>query len=124
MIDLALLDTMERNSLTKELRKVIEQILSEDQLALPLNQQERERFCREVEDEVLGLGPIEPFMHEPDHHGYTGQHIPASVRGAVWQLHLTGARFKDDAHLRRSSTALSARSVAGSTSQPPWLTHG
>ena len=101
MIDLALLDTMERNILTKELRKVIEQILSEDQLALPLNQQEKERFCREVEDEVLGLGPIEPFMHDP-----TITDILVNTYRQVFverygKLHLTGARFKDDAHLKK-----------------------
>ena len=101
MIDLALLDTMERNSLTKELRKVIEQILSDDQLALPLNQQEKERFCREVEDEVLGLGPIEPFMHDP-----TITDILVNTYRQVYverygKLHLTGARFKDDAHLKK-----------------------
>jgi len=101
MIDLALLDTMGRNALTKELRKVIEQILSDEQFAVPLNKQEKERFCREVEDEVLGLGPIEPFMHDP-----TITDVLVNTHRQVYversgKLHLTAARFKDDAHLKK-----------------------
>jgi len=101
MIDLALIDSLERSALTREIRKVIEGILSEEQFAVPLNQHEKEQFCREVEDEVLGLGPIEPFMHDP-----TIADILVNTYRQVYverygKLHLTGARFKDDSHLKK-----------------------
>jgi pilus assembly protein CpaF len=52
-------------------------------------------------DEVLGLGPIEPFMHDP-----SVTDILVNTHKTVYierqgKLHLTGARFKDEAHLRK-----------------------
>ena len=56
---------------------------------------------REVQDEVLGLGPIEPFMCDP-----TVTDVLVNSHKQVYversgRLHLTGARFKDEAHLKK-----------------------
>ena len=68
---------------------------------MPLNFEEKEQFCREVVDEVLGLGPIEPFMHDPavtDILVNTHRNIYVEKYG---KLHATGARFKDETHLKK-----------------------
>jgi pilus assembly protein CpaF len=68
---------------------------------VPLNSRERERLVKEVQDEVLGLGPLEPFLQDPtisDILVNTHKQIYIERRG---KLELTEARFKDDGHLRK-----------------------
>jgi len=101
VIDLSLIDTLEQNQLRREIRRAIEAILAEDRQTLPLNFGEKEQFCREVVDEVLGLGPIEPFMRDP-----TVTDILVNTHRRIYverygKLHVTGARFKDEAHLKK-----------------------
>ncbi len=99
-LDLSLIDSLDQDMLRREIRNVIEGILSEDGFTIPLNSEERERFCRDVQNEVLGLGPIEPFMHDPtvtDILVNTCNRIYVERRG---KLELTEARFKDDNHLK------------------------
>jgi pilus assembly protein CpaF len=101
VLDLSLIDTLEPDQLRREIRRAIEAILAEDRQTMPLNFEEKEQFCREVADEVLGLGPIEPFMHDP-----TVTDILVNTHRRVYverygKLHLTGARFKDEAHLKK-----------------------
>src|SRR5512138_1530374 len=64
-IDLSLMDTVNETVLRQEIRKLVERILVEDNHTIPLNLSERERLLREVLDEVLGLGPLEPLMRDP-----------------------------------------------------------
>jgi len=99
-MDLSLVNTLDEARLRQEIRRIVEKILSEDN-SYPLNFNEREKFFREVQDEVMGLGPLEPFMQDPtvsDILVNTYQHIYVERFG---KLEETGARFKDDIHLRR-----------------------
>jgi pilus assembly protein CpaF len=101
LLDLSLIDTLDQQVLKQEIKKLTEKILAEDGIAIPLNYEEKERFYREIQDEVLGLGPIEPFMHDP-----TVSDILVNSYGQVYverlgKLEQTGARFKDDAHVRK-----------------------
>ena len=101
VLDLSLIDTLEKDQLRREIRRAIEGILAEDRQNMPLNFEEKEQFCREVVDEVLGLGPIEPFMHDPtvtDILVNTHRNIYVERYG---KLQVTGARFKDEAHLKK-----------------------
>ena len=100
-LDLSLIDTLEQDQLRREIRKAIEVILGEGRQTIPLNYEEKEQFCREVVDEVLGLGPIEPFMHDPsvtDVLVNTYKNVYVERHG---KLHVTSARFKDEAHLKK-----------------------
>jgi pilus assembly protein CpaF len=101
VLDLSLIDTLEKDQLRREIRRAIEVILTEDRQAMPLNFDEKEQFCGEVVDEVLGLGPIEPFMHDP-----TVTDILVNTHSKIYverygKLQATGARFKNEAHLKR-----------------------
>ncbi len=58
VLDLGLIDTIDQNALKLEITKATELILSEEEIALPLNSDEKEQFFRDIQDEVLGLGPI------------------------------------------------------------------
>jgi pilus assembly protein CpaF len=101
VIDLKLLETVETGQLRQEIRRLAERVLSEVKITVPLNFQEREKLLKDIEDEVMGLGPIEPFMRDP-----TVSDILVNTYRQIYverfgKLEKTEGRFKDDAHLRR-----------------------
>ena len=100
VLDLALIDAIDQNALKREIKKATEIILSEDDIVVPLNAEEKEQFCREIQDEVLGLGPIELFMHDPDIADILVNTYKQIYVEKFGKLQLTGARFKDDNHLK------------------------
>jgi len=99
VLDFSLLDTLDKAVLRQEIVKLAEQILGGE--TVPLNFREREKLILEVQDEVLGLGPLEPLLQDPtisDILVNTYRQIYIERRG---KLELTDGRFKDDAHLRK-----------------------
>jgi pilus assembly protein CpaF len=101
ILDLSLLDSVDETKLRPEIKRLVERILAEEANGVPLNYNEREQFIREIQDEVLGLGPIEPFMKDP-----TVADILVNTHKQIFverygKLESTEARFKDEAHLRR-----------------------
>ena len=101
ILDLSLIDSLDKATLQREIRKAVEYLFSQGEFTVPLNALEKEQLYREVQDEVLGLGPIEPFMHDP-----TVTDVLVNTYKRIYverfgKLHLTGARFKDDAHLKK-----------------------
>jgi len=102
LVDLSLLDTLDRHVLYQEIRKLVERILTEDNHnVVPLNMYERERLFKEIQDEVFGLGPLEPFMQDP-----TVSDILVNTYKNIYlerfgKLEKTAARFKDESHLKR-----------------------
>ena len=83
LIDLSMIDTLDRQDLIVQIRQVVEHILREESYDLPLNLQEREKIFTEVLDEVLGLGPLEPFLKDPYGLRYSGQYIQTDLRGKI-----------------------------------------
>ena len=65
LIDLSLIDSLDEALIRQEIRKLVDRILSEDKNTMPLNFNEREMLQKEIQDEVLGLGPLEPLMKDP-----------------------------------------------------------
>jgi pilus assembly protein CpaF len=101
LIDLSLIDSLDEAMLRQEIRRLVERILMEDKNSFPLNYNERERLFKEIQYEVMGLGPLEPFLQDPticDILVNTHKQIYVERFG---KLELTEAGFKDDAHLRR-----------------------
>ena len=101
LIDLSLLDRLDRETLTKQIRQVVEKILREETFKLPLNLAEREKIFTEIIDEVLGLGPLEPLLKDP-----TISDILVNTYKSIYierygKLEPTDARFKDEDHLMR-----------------------
>jgi len=101
VVDLSLLETLDENTLRSQIRVLVERILREGAQSLPLNSVEREAVISEIQDEVLGFGPLEPFLQDPtvsDVLVNTYRNIYVERFG---KLEPTGARFKDDDHLMR-----------------------
>lgn len=101
LIDLSLIDSLDQDMLRREIRKLVEKILKEETNSIPLNLSERDKLFIEIQDEVLGLGPLEPFLQDP-----TVSDILVNAYRQIYierfgKLEATEARFKDDTHLRR-----------------------
>ncbi|HYM19271.1 MAG TPA: CpaF family protein [Micropepsaceae bacterium] len=99
MLNLSVLDKVTRDELRRELAPLIRTILSEDGIAL--NTIEYHQLVDEVLDEVLGLGPLEPYLKDP-----TINDILVNTHKQVYverqgKLEATPARFKDERHLMR-----------------------
>ncbi|MEF2231451.1 MAG: CpaF family protein [Pseudodesulfovibrio sp.] len=101
MIDLSLLDTLSEPEMRAEISKVTEGLLWEEFQSAPLNLAERKRMLTEIQDEVIGLGPLEPYVKDPTVNdilvnGYRQVYVERAGK-----LELTPARFRDDDHLRK-----------------------
>src|SRR5712691_367750 len=97
MIDLSLLGSPNKEFIKQEINKAVVEILREE--IVPLNARERELLLKEVQDEVLGLGPLEPFLQD-----HTISDILVNTHKKIYverfgKLERTEARFKDDTHL-------------------------
>ncbi len=97
LLDLNRLSDAEETLLTEDLRRGIEIILSEEGLALTLP--ERDRLCKEIRDELMGYGPLEPLLKD-----YSVNDILVNGYNQVYverggKLELSSARFTDNAHL-------------------------
>jgi pilus assembly protein CpaF len=101
LIDLTLIETMEREALGREISVIVGNVLTHEESNFPLNAIERQRLCREIVDEVLGFGPLEPFLQDP-----TISDVLVNTYKQVYverfgKIEPTDARFKDDAHLMK-----------------------
>jgi len=99
LLDLARLSDADENILTEDLRRGIEIILSEEGLALTLP--ERDRLGKEIRDELLGYGPLEPLLKD-----HTINDILVNSYNQVYverggKLQLSPVRFTDNAHLMK-----------------------
>ncbi|MFZ5453549.1 MAG: CpaF family protein [Thermodesulfobacteriota bacterium] len=97
LLDLSRLVDAEDNILQEDLRRGVDMILAEENLALPLP--EKDRLCKEIRDELLGYGPLEPLLHD-----HTVNDILVNSFDQVFverkgKLERSSIRFNDNAHL-------------------------
>ena len=75
----------------------------------PLSNADRTRITQEITDDILGYGPIEPFLRDPD---VTEIMVNGSDR-STWRrsgrLTPVKAQFSDEAHLRRTIDKIVSR---------------
>ncbi|HEX6677858.1 MAG TPA: CpaF family protein [Actinomycetes bacterium] len=82
-----------------KVRELLQSSLEEEET--PLTREERLRLTSEIADDVLGFGPIEPFLRDP-----TVTEIMVNAPDLIYveregRLHPTEGRFVDETHLRR-----------------------
>ncbi len=98
-LDLAKLSKVSEDRIRQDVALATQRILEEEKILLTLD--ERDRFVREIQDEVFGLGPLEPLLADPtisDILVNGSDQIYVERRG---RLERTSARFKDNTHLMR-----------------------
>ena len=98
-LDLEHIATVERELLEEEVRKAALALLDEEEL--PLNQVERQRLAKELEFEIMGLGPLEPLLRDPTINDIlVNRHdlVYVERRGLLEE---TEVRFQDNDHLMK-----------------------
>ncbi len=98
-LNLKMIDELESDMVRTEIGELVRELLLDEEM--PLNLEEREKLVREVQDEVLGLGPIEPLLADnsvSDILVNTYKQIYVERHGV---LERTGVRFQNDEHLLR-----------------------
>jgi len=99
MLNLSVLEKLTREELDQELVPTIESIL--DSEGIVLSTSEYRKLTSEVLDEVLGLGPLEPYLKDAtvsDILVNTHRHVFIEREG---RLESTPTHFKDERHLMR-----------------------
>lgn len=101
LLDLSLIDSLDAHLVKSQIRAVVQKILEEQDYRVPLNLTERENLFIEIEDEVLGLGPLEPFLKDD-----TISDVLINTYNQIYierfgKLEITESRFKDDTHLMK-----------------------
>ena len=97
VMDLSLISSLPEREARSQIRAICERLISEEQAPLGLGS--RQTVIRRIEDEVLGLGPLEPLLSDK-----TVSDILVNGSGKVYverrgRLELTDVRFNNDAHL-------------------------
>jgi len=99
LVDLGALERMAPEQLRVELKVLVERLLTEERSAI--NEAERKQIILDIQDEVMGLGPIEPLLAD-----ITVSDILVNNSAQVFveragRLERTDLRFDDDQHLMR-----------------------
>jgi pilus assembly protein CpaF len=99
VIDFGRIATVSEERVRVDIATATVQILEEEKFLLTL--EERDAFVKEIQDEVFGLGPLEPLLQDP-----TVSDILVNGCADIFverrgKLEKTVARFRDDAHLMR-----------------------
>lgn len=97
VLDLSLISSIEESQARMQIRETTGRLLVED--AAPLSLAQRQLIVKQVEDEVMGHGPLEPLLADP-----TVSDILVNGPNQVYverrgKLQLTDVRFHDTPHL-------------------------
>ena len=97
VLDLSLIGSLEEREARLQIRQICDQLMAEE--SAPLSLTARQRVIKQIEDEVMGLGPLEPLLADP-----TVSDILVNGARRVYverqgKLTLTDVHFNDDAHL-------------------------
>jgi pilus assembly protein CpaF len=95
--DLTILASLEKRKARTQIREIVQRLFTEQGAPLALPQ--RQLLARRIEDEVLGLGPLEPLLSDPtisDILVNGAKSVYVERRGKLEQTPIT---FHDDAHL-------------------------
>ncbi len=99
MIDLSLIAQIDPALARVQIQGIVERLLTD--YNAPVNARIRQAICKNIEDELLGLGPLEPLLQDPrisDILINGHDRVFVERRG---RMELTPIRFRDDAHLQK-----------------------
>lgn len=99
MINLGALEKLTEAEVHAQIGEMVSELLAQKET--PLNTTERNQLVKDIVDEILGLGPIEPLLKDPsvaDIIINTHEQVYVERSG---NLELTKVKFKDSPHLLR-----------------------
>ncbi len=98
-LDLSVVSKLDPELLKSELSNLVEHLL--DQESIPLNTREREQLITQIQNEVMGLGPLEPLVQDQTINDILVNRCDQIYVERAGKLELTDVKFRDEAHLRK-----------------------
>jgi pilus assembly protein CpaF len=97
MLDLSLIGSLEERDAREQIRQLCETLMAEE--SLPFNMSARQRIVTEIQDEILGLGPLEALLSDKSVsdilvNGHESVYVERHGR-----LERTPVRFDSERHL-------------------------
>jgi pilus assembly protein CpaF len=96
-----------QSELEQKVRQTLQEVLSQEDT--PLTTADRARIAQEIADDILGYGPLEPYLRDPDI-----TEVMVNGSADIWieragRLYKTEGEFTDENHLRRTIDKIVAR---------------
>ncbi len=98
-MDLAAAETMPSEQLSHVLHDLINQLI--DEQSLPVNNDERRQLILDLQNEILGLGPLEPLLADPSISEILVNRYDTVFVERKGRLEQVPMQFNDDEHLLR-----------------------
>ena len=96
-MDLSLIGTVDEDRARAEIGEIVQRLFAEDSAPLSLDQ--RRRIVKEIENEVMGLGPLEPLLADAKIADILINGPKQVYIEKNGKLQLTDVQFNDDNHL-------------------------
>ncbi|MFT4010072.1 MAG: CpaF family protein [Nocardioidaceae bacterium] len=98
---------LSQSELERMVRGTLQEAMAEDDTLI--TPADRTRITQEIADDILGYGPIEPFLRDPDL-----TEVMVNGPDSIWiersgRLQKVDGRFNDEAHLRRTIDKIVSR---------------
>jgi pilus assembly protein CpaF len=98
---------LDQQELDGQVRSVLADVLTSQER--PLSTSDRARLTEEITDDIVGYGPIEPYLRDPD-----VSEVMVNGHDRIWlerrgRLERASAHFTDEAHLRRTIDKIVSR---------------
>ncbi|EJM77021.1 CpaF family protein [Pseudomonas sp. GM55] len=97
VMDLSLLDSLEQAEATRQIRDICQRLL--DEHSAPVSTSSRQLIIKQITDEVLGLGPLEPLLADHSVSDILVNGFASVYVERFGKLQRTDVRFRDDQHL-------------------------
>ncbi len=96
-----------QSELEQKVRQTLQEVLSQEDT--PLTTPDRARLAQEIADDILGYGPLEPYLRDPDI-----TEVMVNGSSDIWieragRIYKTEGEFTDENHLRRTIDKIVAR---------------
>ncbi len=98
---------MDEGELEQRVRQTLQQVLEVEDT--PLTSADRTRIAQEVADEILGHGPLEPYLRDTEVSEIMVNGPDQIYVERLGKLHAVDARFQNEAHLRRTIDKIVSR---------------
>ena len=97
VLDLSLLETIDESKARAEIREIALQLMVSE--SAPLSVKQRKLVIRRIEDEVMGLGPLEPLLADKSVSDILVNGAKSVYVERRGKLEKTNVTFSDDSHL-------------------------
>ncbi|MBE0413740.1 CpaF family protein [Yoonia sp.] len=118
-LNLAALDRIERSDLHREISALVIEFLANEHL--PMRSDDTEQLTTELLDEVLGLGPLEPILADPDVADVLVNSFDNVYVERHGKLERVPVQFRDERHLMRIIDKIVSRVGRRVDESQPWV---